>query len=200
MGRILDAVYSSAHDLAAEGYDLGVIGSYLPGRLLQKASQVFVIFATPRAVAWAESLGVESAGDPPGTILRRAMVGRLVKQAQRAGLKVTVEWRRGKPAPQMAAGSTHVPPSKVRAVFRSGRDARYVVAVIDYAEVSATFRFFGGRVPEEVGRSWPPAEPVPEAEIKRFLLHAAIGVALTLRPLPCAIMDVRIAPPLEGVH
>jgi hypothetical protein len=197
MGRILDAIYSGANDLAAEGYDLGVIGSYLPGRLLQKASQVFVIFATPRAVAWAESLGVESAGDPPGTILRRAMVGRLVKQAQRAGLKVTVEWRRGKPGPQMAAGSTHV---KVRAGIRSGPDARYVVAVIDYAGVSVSFRFFGGGVPEEVGRSWPPAEPVPEAEIKGFLLHAALGVALTLRPVPCAIMDVRIAPPLEGVH
>jgi hypothetical protein len=187
MGRILDAVYTGANDLAAEGYDLGVIGSYLPGRLLQKAPQVFVIFATPRAVAWAESLGVESAGDPPGTILRRAMVGRLVKQAQRAGLKVTVEWRRGKPI-------------KVRAGIRSGPDARYVVAVIDYAGVSVSFRFFGGGVPEEVGRSWPPAEPVPEAEIKGFLLHAALGVALTLRPVPCAIMDVRIAPPLEGVH
>ncbi len=187
MGRILDAVYSAAQELAAEGYDIGVIGSRLPGLLPRKASKVFVIFATPAAVALAERLGVESAGDPPGTLMRRTMVRPLVTQARRAGLKVTVDWRRGKTTPVIEPEG-------------GLREARYVVAAIDYEEVSVAFRFFGGSVSEEMGRSWPPDEPVPEGEIKRFLLHAAIGVALTLRPVPCVIMHVRDAPILENVH
>ncbi|HEV8580235.1 MAG TPA: hypothetical protein VGX68_14300 [Thermoanaerobaculia bacterium] len=100
MGELIDLTHCAAGEIAAEGYDIAVLGGYLPGPLRRNTPHVFVVFATPEAVAFAGGLGVESPGNPPGAIIRRVLVGILLEKAQQAGLKVKVAWR---PATKQAA-------------------------------------------------------------------------------------------------